>query len=236
MTTAERSTAPYDFRVERDTTTMRHRVTEAIRQAIAVGHYDAGDRMPERELCEMTGVSRTLIREALRQLESEGLVQVIPHKGPIVAKMTADQARGTYEVREVLEALAARLFAEKATAADLAAIDAAFERVRTTYETGDVLERLEAKNHFYDCLVSGAKNEAIGLALRMINARTMLLRGRSLSLPDRWKQSLVELAAILDALHRRAPDDAHRFATEHVRMAAEAALSSFSREPEGGAG
>lgn len=234
MSSVERDTAPYDFRVERDATTLRRRVTEAIRQAIAVGHYKAGDRMPERELCEITGVSRTLIREALRQLESEGVVQVIPHKGPIVAKMTADQARGTYEVREALEALAARLFAEKATTADLAAIEAAFERVRTTYETGDVLERLEAKNHFYDCLVLGAKNEAIGLALRMINARTMLLRGRSLSMPDRWKQSLVELAAILDALRRRDPEDAHRFATDHVRMAARAALSSFGEE--GGAG
>jgi DNA-binding GntR family transcriptional regulator len=223
----------YDFRVERDASTLRHRVTEAIRDAIAVGHYGPGARMPERDLCELTGVSRTLVREALRQLESEGLVRVIPHKGPIVATMTAEQARGTYEVRGLLEALAARHFAERATDADLAAIADAFERVRTAYETGIVLERLEAKNHFYDCLVRGAGNEAIGLALHMINARTMLLRGRSLSLPDRWRQSLVELAAILDALSRRDPDEAQRYATEHVRMAAEAALSSFAEDAKG---
>ena len=71
--------------------------------------------------------------------------------------------------------------------------------------------------------MAGAKNE--GLALRMINASTMLLRCRSLSLPDRWKRGLAELSDILDALRRSDPDDAHRFATEHVRTAAQAALS-----------
>lgn len=91
MTSAEGRAAAYDFRVERDPMTLRHCVTEAIRQAIAVGHYRAGDRMPERDLCELTSVSRTLVCEALRQLESEGLVQVIPHKGPIVARRTAEQ-------------------------------------------------------------------------------------------------------------------------------------------------
>ncbi len=216
-----------DFKVAREASTLRHRVTESIRHAIAAGHYGAGTRMPEKELCELTGVSRTLVREALRQLESEGLVQVIPHKGPIVAKMTVEQAAGTYEVREVLEALAARRFAERATDAHMEEIEIAFQKVREAYEDGDVIERLEAKNIFYNKLVEGGGNEAVGLALHMINARTMLLRGRSLSMQDRWRQSLLELQALLDALRKRDPEEAHRLATEHVRMAAKAALSSF---------
>lgn len=228
MVSLDRAPASYDFKVAREATTMRHRVTEAIRQAIAVGRYEAGDRMPERDLCELTGVSRTLVREALRQLESEGLVQVIPHKGPIVVRMTEAQARANYEVREVLEALAAKRFAENASDADMAALEAALQHVRNAYENGDVLARLEAKNEFYDCLVRGGKNEAIGLALHMINARTMLLRGHTLSMPNRWKESLVELTAMLDALRRRDPEDAHRLATAHVRKAAAAAVESFS--------
>lgn len=216
-----------DFKVVREASTLRHRVTESIRHAIAAGHYKAGTRMPEKELCELTGVSRTLVREALRQLESEGLVQVIPHKGPIVAKMTVEQATGTYEVREVLEALAARHFAERATDAHMDEIETAFGNVRNTYESGNVIDRLEAKNVFYNKLVEGGGNEAIGLALHMINARTMLLRGRSLSMQDRWRQSLLEIEALLEALRNRDSDEAHRLATEHVRMAAKAALSSF---------
>lgn len=216
-----------DFRVLRESSTLRHRVTEAIRQAIAVGHYRAGQRMPEKELCELTGVSRTLVREALRQLETEGLVEVIPHRGPIVAQISVEQAAGVYEVREVLESLAARRFAERAADHHVEALEEALVKVREAYETGDVLDKLEAKNRFYQCLIEGGGNEAIGLALHMINARTMLLRGRSLSLPDRWKESLGELETMLDALRLREPEMSEKLAVEHVRMAAQAALSSF---------
>ena len=151
-----------DFRVQRAATTMRHSVTESIRQAIALGHYKAGERMPERDLCEMTGVSRTLVREALRQLESEGLVVVVAHKGPTVARITPEQAKGVYQVREVLESLAAKLFAENASDQDIARITQALDGVREAYMHGDVLDRLAAKNHFYDCLVAGTGNEALG--------------------------------------------------------------------------
>lgn len=217
----------YDFRVNRTATTLRHSVTESIRNAIAVGRYRAGERMPERDLCEITGVSRTLVREALRQLESEGLVTVIAHKGPVVASITAVQAKGIYQVREVLESLAARLFAENASPQDVVAIVQAMEDVRRAYETGDILQKLAAKNHFYDCLVLGSGNEALGLSLRMINARTMILRGRSLQMPSRWKESLKELQALVDALRKRDPDKAHALATFHVRKAAEMVMQSF---------
>ncbi|TGD64483.1 GntR family transcriptional regulator [Tabrizicola sp. WMC-M-20] len=217
----------YNFRVDRPAATLRHNVTESIRQAIAVGRFGAGDRMPERDLCEMTGVSRTLVREALRQLESEGIVEVIAHKGPIVATITREQAIGIYQVREVLEGLAAALFATNAGDGDRAALLVAFERVRTAYLKGDVLVRLAAKNQFYDCLVSGSGNQALGGALYMINSRAMILRGRSLQMPSRWRESLTELEAILDALERRDPVEAHSRAVHHVRMASAVALKSF---------
>ncbi|MCB1415247.1 MAG: GntR family transcriptional regulator [Phyllobacteriaceae bacterium] len=216
-----------DFRVQRAATTMRHSVTESIRQAIALGHYKAGERMPERDLCEMTGVSRTLVREALRQLESEGLVVVVAHKGPTVARITPEQAKGVYQVREVLESLAAKLFAENASDQDIARITQALDGVREAYMHGDVLDRLAAKNHFYDCLVAGTGNEALGQSLYMINARTMILRGRSLQMPSRWKESLKELDAIIDALKKRDAEEAHRLARIHVQAALEMVLQSF---------
>lgn len=217
----------YDFKVDRPAATLRHSVTESIRNAIAVGRFNSGDRMPERDLCEMTGVSRTLVREALRQLESEGLVDVIAHKGPVVAVITAHQAVGIYQVREVLEGLAAELFATNASPDDRSALHHAFSIVRKAYESGDVLSRLAAKNRFYDCLIKGSGNEALGASLHMVNARAMILRGRSLQMPSRWKSSLAELESILEALDDRDPERARARAVYHVRQAATTALKSY---------
>lgn len=225
---AESTETTYDFRVDRPAATLRHNVTEAIRNAIAVGRYRFGDRMPERDLCEMTGVSRTLVREALRQLESEGLVVVIPHKGPEVATISRTQAEGIYQVREVLEGLAAELFAINATDADRKALHGAFDLVRSAYANGDVLARLAAKNRFYDMLVRGAANEALGSALHMLNARAMLLRGRSLGMPSRSEASLTELAGIVAALDARESEKAKALAVQHVRNAAKAVIESYS--------
>ena len=107
--------ADSDFKVRRVAAVLRHSVTESIRNAILAGRFKPGDRMPERELCEMTGVSRTLVREALRQLETERLIKVIPHRGPVVATITPEQANDIYRVREELEGLASQLFAEPQT-------------------------------------------------------------------------------------------------------------------------
>src|SRR5580698_7752568 len=101
--------------VLRPVSTLRQQVIEGLRLCITDLTFRPGDRLIERELCEMLGVSRTLIREALSQLVAEGLVQIIPHKGPIVAVITKEEAKGLYEVRAVLEALAGRQFTERAT-------------------------------------------------------------------------------------------------------------------------
>lgn len=224
---SEVSTNNFDFKVNRPAATLRHSVTESIRNAIAMGHYNAGDRMPERDLCDMTGVSRTLVREALRQLESEGLVQVIAHKGPIVATITEKQAADIYQVREVLEGLAAELFAEHATDQHHAALKIALDGVRTAYETGDVLARLSAKNRFYDCLIEGSGNDALGNSLHMLNSRAMILRGRSLQMPDRSKKSLEELENLISALGARNAKEARDLAVYHVRQAAKTMLQSY---------
>jgi DNA-binding GntR family transcriptional regulator len=218
----------HDFRVERIAAPLRHSVTESIRYAIALGRFKAGERLPERGLCEMTGVSRTLVREALRQLESEGLIQVLPHRGPVVARLSPKQAEGVYQVRVELEGLACQLFAERATPAQRAALESAFAKLEASYGDADPLARLRAKNHFYDCLVDGSGNEALGISLRMLNARVMLLRATSLQAPGRSKASLAELADIMTALASHDGKRARRAAELHVRNAAEAAIELLS--------
>lgn len=224
---AEAGGSNFDFKVDRPAAPLRRSVIESIRQSIAMGRYSAGDRMPERDLCEMTGVSRTLVREALRQLESEGLVQVIAHKGPVVATITAEQAEGIYQVREVLEGLAAELFAKHANDEHQRALRAAFVDVRRAYKSGDVITRLGSKNRFYDCLIQGSGNEALGVSLFMLNSRAMILRGRSLQMPKRSKKSLEELEQLLVALEARNSKEARKLAVYHVRQAAKTVMLSY---------
>lgn len=218
-------TAPNDlYRVDKVAAPLRHSVTESIRNAIAAGHFKAGERLPERELCELTGVSRTLVREALRQLESEGLIQVLPHRGPLVARVTRKQAEGIYQVRAELEGLACSLFAVNADDRNRADLQAAFGNLRQAMETGSSMERLKAKNAFYDRLIEGAANEALGISLRMLNSRVMMLRATSLQAPGRAKDSIRELSELLEALMARDPQRARQLAEVHIRNAAAAAL------------
>ena len=224
----------HDFRVEKIAAPLRHGVTESIRYAIALGRFKGGERLPERALCEMTGVSRTLVREALRQLESEGLIKVLPHRGPVVAKLTTKQAEGVYQVRIELEGLACQLFAEHASKEQRGALNAAFADLKKAFRKPDPLARLNAKNHFYDCLIEGSGNEALGMSLRMLNARVMLLRATSLRAPGRSSESLAELAELVDALMDRDAKRARKAAVSHVRNAAKAAIALLQHDKTGG--
>lgn len=218
------------FRVERVAAPLRHGVTDSIRNAIAIGYFKSGERLPERTLCEMTGVSRTLVREALRQLESEGVIEVLPHRGPIVAILTPEKAEGVYQVRAELEGLASELFARRASDRDRKNLTLAFEALRRSGTSSDPLARLTAKNQFYDCLIEGSGNEALGITLRMLNSRVMLLRATSLRAPGRMSQSLAELQELLDALMAGDGRAARQAARRHVRKAAAVALELLRAE------
>jgi DNA-binding GntR family transcriptional regulator len=225
-----------NFRVVRIAAPLRHSVVESIRNAIAAGRFKAGERLPERELCEMIGVSRTLVREALRQIESEGLIKVIPNRGPIVARVTPEEAEGVYQVRRELEGLASQLFAERASAAQRKAMVDAFKQLKSAFQNDGTVGRLEAKNRFYECLVEGSGNEALGQMLRMLNARVMVLRATSLKARGRAKESLRELGELMDALAARDGKAAREAAVRHVNKAAAVAVEWLRSEQRPAAG
>lgn len=218
-----------DFRVTKAAAPVRQSVTESIRNSIALGCFTAGQRITERDLCEMTGVSRTAVREALRQLESEGLVTVVPHRGPIVTRLTPEQAEGIYQVRMVLEGLACELFAENATDDDIAALQAAFETLKGIERITDPLDRLTAKNAFYECLIYGAHNEALGHTLSSLNTRVMVLRATSLAAPGRTKESLEELEELVSLLSARRGKEARKVAARHVTNAGKVAIAMLRK-------
>jgi DNA-binding GntR family transcriptional regulator len=212
------------YQVARVAAPLRQSVVATLRNAIAAGRFKAGDRLTERDVGEMTGVSRTLVREVFRQLESEGLITVVPNRGPVVSRLTPEQAEGIYQVRCELEGLASELFASHATDEDLRALRRALNNIRAAIEHRDPLVRLNAKNEFYDCLLRGAGNEALAQTLNLLNSRIMVLRSTSLQAKGRGRKSVTELAALVDALAARDARAARRTARAHVQNAAKAAL------------
>jgi GntR family transcriptional regulator, trigonelline degradation regulator len=221
------------MRVVRNTVTLRQQVLEVLRSAILNFQFKPGDRLIERELCEMTGVSRTSVREALRHLESEGLVQNLPNKGPMVATVTAAEAREIFEVRRVLEGLAARLFAERAGAPELAALDAAMAALERAFAAADVHEILKATTTYYEVVLGGCGNDVIRRLIGLLQARVTFLRATSMSQPGRAPASLAEMKRLTAALKSGRADDAEAASTEHVDRATAAVLSALRSQPVG---
>lgn len=213
--------------VVRPAATLRQQVIEGLRACISDMTFKPGDRLIERELCEMLGVSRTLIREALSQLVAEGLVQTIPHKGPIVAVITKKEAKGLYEVRAALEALAGHQFTERASNDQRVALMQALKElaaIRNMSSEESILLFLKQKSKFYDVILEGAANPVLTEMLRLVHTRVMMLRATTLSQQGRLDESYSEISAIVDAVMRNDPDQAAAACKRHVQQAERLAI------------
>lgn len=211
---------------------LRQQIVVLISEAVAAGDYRPGDRLIERDLCERYEVSRTVIREALRHLEAQGLIVIVPNRGPVVATVTAPEALGLYEVRAALEGLAAECFAERATAAEKQRIAAAVEDLEQYIRAGDMLALLRAKDEFYDILFEGAHNPIITSMLRTLHARIRVLRSLSLSSPGRGEHTLSELRAVVAAIASGDGAHASKLAIAHVENAASVALRRLAERED----
>ncbi len=212
------------FALRRSAAPLREQVLDELRQAIIAGRLAPGARLLERELIALVGVSRTVVRETLRQLESEGLIAMIPNKGPVVRELTLEEARDLYAIRAVLEGLAARLFAERADAALVARLEQALDRTGEAYTREDADRILETKNDFYDALFAGAGSEALSAMIGTLHGR--IWRWRALGLghpqrsPSRSRQSITNLRAMIGALRSHHPSLAERIMRDEVHQAA----------------
>lgn len=204
--------------------TLRQLVAGRLRDAIETGQFPQGMRLIERDLCERLGVSRTSVREALRDLEGSGLITTQANRGPIVSIITLEMAKSIYEVRVVLEGLAARLFAANATAAQMMALQDAVERLALVHQNFSAAKFLRVKSEFYQVLLAGAGNPVAADMLRVIHTRVSQLRATSLSDPARASASMAEIRAFVEALAARDEETASRLCVQHIQNAAGAAL------------
>lgn len=211
---------------------LRLQVVELLREALAAGEYGPGQRLGERELCERFDVSRTVVREALRHLEAEGLVQMVANQGPIVATLTPSEAAQLFEVRGALEALAGQSFALKGTPKQKRQLRAALDDVEEAMAAGVLADVLVSKDEFYAVLMAGAGNEFIATMIRTIHARVQQLRNLSLGAPGRYANSVEELRSIVGAIEAGDSEAARIACVEHVRHAADVALSRLAADSQ----
>ena len=202
---------------------LRQEVALEMKQDIANMIYSPGTRLIERELCERYDVSRTIIREVLRELESEGLVKNILNIGPAVAVLTPDEAVQIYEIRGMLAGLATRKFVQIASKREVAKILRIFNRVEKSVLNEDVQSVLNSISEVHDFILDTIDNEPLRSMLDRIHTRVAMLRIMTLSSPNRLSVMIKELGAVFEAIEAGDAFGAERAFIEHIACVAQVA-------------
>jgi DNA-binding GntR family transcriptional regulator len=203
---------------------LRNKIITAIRQAIETGVLEPGTRLIEKELCEQLEVSRTSLREALRELQAEGIFEQTTSRGLKVNGILREEAENAYRIRAVLEALVVEQFILSASNAEIALLAADAEKLQAAYRSGALERMIGAKHAFYDRICTGANNAIARDIISRLVLRTSSLRWRSMIRPERQQQSILEIGRLMQAIVRRDVAAARAAATLHVEHAAQSAL------------
>jgi DNA-binding GntR family transcriptional regulator len=209
---------------------VREQLLQMMRQAILSSEWKPGKRLVERELCEQSGASRGSVREALRVLESEGLVTVLPSRGPVVTKISHDDASDVYELRALVEGVVARRAAERGSDSEFRQVLDVLSEYKKVAEGADLVAMLEVKDRFYAAVFAAAKSPLLVNTLMSLRGRITYLRSYSLSQPGRSAKSAAEITEIARAIVERKADMAEILSVQHVRNAAGCALAALEAE------
>ena len=217
-----------ELRIDRSKT-LRELTLEKMRDAILDFRFRPGERLVERTLCERLGVSRTVVREVLRHLEAEGLVEIIPSQGPAVARPELGKAAEIYEIRGLLEAEAARACAEKASDSEITLLGKTVDDIEAAFgreSPGDVLRMTSI---FYQRLFETAGKRVAWGVVQSLNARISHLRAMTIATPGRSKDAIAEMRRIHRAIAARDPKSAHAASMEHIHRVGELAKQVLSQ-------
>ncbi|WP_214659172.1 GntR family transcriptional regulator [Candidatus Formimonas warabiya] len=192
----------------------RTEVFEKMYTAIISGYFKPGDRLVERDLSHILGVSRTPIREVLRELERLNLVKSEPYKGVFVNIVTIKEANDIFVVRKNMEGLATRLCVENITEEILENLDKNLLSYREALKTNDVQRMLELDDDFHSIIYNATNNNIL---ISMIhNLRTMISYFRVYSLPTRQKETYQEHEDVFRAIKSKDADLAEKAIQDHI--------------------
>lgn len=199
-----------------DTPRAEH-VRRAILEGIRSGRYQPGEHLRETEVANWLGVSRTPVREALRRLEAEGLLNFESWRGVVVADLDRQQVSELYAMREVLEGAAARLAARHIDDTEIELLDLLLERSAAAADSPEA--QAEINKQLHETIYCAAHNRYLLQTLEQQRNALALLRGTTFALPGRAESALAEHRAVVDAIRRRDPEGAEAAARAHIKAA-----------------
>jgi len=184
---------------------LHEQVAMRLRQMLIEGRIGPGAKLNERELAESLQVSRTPLREAIKMLAAEGLVELLPNRGAVALSLSEQDVLNTFEVMAGLEALSGELAAQRITASELAEIKAMHFEMLAAYTRNDLSGYYRINARIHRAINAAAKNPVLGVTYNQVNARLQALRFRSNQDGAKWKRAVKEHEQMIDALTARDP-------------------------------
>jgi DNA-binding GntR family transcriptional regulator len=202
-------------------------LVERLRELIVESTLEPGARVPERELCERFAVSRTPLREALKVLASEGLLELLPHRGAQVTRLTAADLDEMFPVMGALEALAGELACARITEAEMAEVRALHYQMVLHATRGELPEYFRLNQRIHEAIMAAAHNPTLARLYRGLAGRVRRARYLANMSKARWSQAVTEHEAILAALERRDGAALGRVLKAHLQNKCETVKESF---------
>ena len=179
---------------------LHEQVAQRLRQMLVEGRIPPGAKLNERELAELLNVSRTPLREAIKMLAAEGLVELLPNRGAIAVSLSEADVLNTFEVMAGLEGLSGELAAERITPQELAEIQAMQFEMMAAYTRRDLSAYYSLNARIHNAINAAARNPVLGTVYNQVNARLQALRFRSNQDGEKWKRAMKEHEKMIEAL------------------------------------
>ena len=207
-------------------TSLHGEILTRLRDYIVEGNLSEGARIPERQLCEMFGISRTPLREALKVLAAEGLIDLLPNRGARVPRLSEDNIRDLFDLMAGLEATAGRLACAAITDAEIAEVEALHHEMYGYYMRRDMRGYFDTNQMIHQKIVAAARNRALAQTYESFSGRIRRFRytANLAQKWDRWGEAMREHEVILDALRRRAGSELSDVLFLHLRHKGAAAI------------
>jgi len=203
---------------------LHQEVAVRLRQRIVEGHLAPGAKLNERELSESLHVSRTPLREAIKMLAAEGLVELLHNRGAVVAQMSQQDVADTFEVIAGLEGQSGALAAQRITDAELAEIRALHYEMLAAYTRRDLPTYYSINAQIHTLINAAARNPVLTQTWRTVNARLQAMRFRSNVDEAKWKRAVKEHERMVELLAQRDANALRELMTQHLEHKRDAVL------------
>lgn len=217
--------------VEDEPSSLHADLVSQLRDFIVEGHLTAGLRVPERELCERFNVSRTPLREALKVLAAEGLIELLPNRGARVRQFSETDIRNLFQVISGLDFVAGRLACARITDDEIAEIERLHLEMYSHYLRRELADYFRLNQKIHQAIVQAAGNPVLSANYAKLNAVVRRLRySANLLRRDRLGDAMREHEQIIDALRRRAGEELGMLMFQHIQSKCEAVCEHLREE------